>query len=156
MTSDRQLPWDILFAGDQFLFGEKPNAFLAGQIQRLASGGTALAVADGEGRNGVWLAEQGLNVLSVDSSVVAQWKAAKLAETRGVTLKFLRADLETWMFPVEHFDVVVAIFIQFSKPEMRSRIFDCMKKSLKLGGIIILEGFSQDQIKYQPNDHVDI
>ncbi len=84
----------------------KPNAFLATQAGRLVRGASVLAVADGEGRNGVWLAEQGLEVLSIDASSVAQAKATKLAEQRGVSLQLECVDLDTWTFPTSQFDVV--------------------------------------------------
>ena len=106
--------WDARYAGDDYLFGQAPNAFLAAQVARLPTGGSALALADGEGRNGVWLAEQGLEVLSVDSSSVAQEKARRLARTRGVDLRLELADLETWPFPERRFDVIAGIFIQFA------------------------------------------
>jgi cyclopropane fatty-acyl-phospholipid synthase-like methyltransferase len=106
----------------------------------------ALAVADGEGRNGVWLAQQGLRVLSIDGSEVAQAKARRLAQERGVTLDLEQADLATWSWPVEAFDVVAAIFIQFAAPALRSVLFDKMQAALKPDGLLLLQGYRPEQL----------
>lgn len=140
--------WDQRYARDDYLFGEAPNAFLARQAPRLNPGMRALAVADGEGRNGVWLAEQGLEVLSIDSSAVAQDKARRLAQARGVSPAFELADLGDWTWPEAAFDVVVAIFIQFAGPDLRTRLFAGMKRALKPGGLLLLEGYRPEQLAY--------
>ena len=85
--------WNERYAGDEYHFGTEPNAFLVSQIDMLKQGMSCLAVADGEGRNGVLLAQQGLDVLSVDSSYVALEKARKLAQQRSVTAKFELVDI---------------------------------------------------------------
>ncbi len=140
--------WDRRFDQEAYVFGTEPNAFLVQQAHRLTAGQTALAVADGEGRNGVWLAEQGLTVISVDSSAVAQAKAQKLALTRGVVLETQLADLALWEWPKGGFDLVVGIFIQFADPALRSRIFAAMIDALKPGGLILLQGYRPEQIAY--------
>lgn len=140
--------WDQRYGEDGYVFGEAPNAFLAGQAARLKPGMRALAVADGEGRNGVWLAEQGLAVLSVDSSAVAQAKARRLAEARGVPLQLALVDLVDWTWPQAEFDLVVAIFIQFAAPALRSEIFGHMQHALKPGGLLLLEGYRPEQMGY--------
>ncbi|MDE2357441.1 MAG: class I SAM-dependent methyltransferase [Alphaproteobacteria bacterium] len=141
--------WDQRFDRDDYLFGEAPNAFLARQAVRLPRGGTALAVADGEGRNGVWMAEQGLAVVSVDGSAVAQAKARRLADLRGVTLDLRLADLAAWDWPQAAFDVVAGIFIQFAGPKLRSRLFAGMIQALKPGGLLLLEGYGPRQLDYR-------
>jgi len=87
--------WDERYAQEGYLFGTEPNTFLASQRHLLTPGMSCLAVADGEGRNGVWLAQQGLKVVSVEASAVALEKAKKLARQRGVSLEFEQADLRT-------------------------------------------------------------
>ena len=89
--------WETRFAGPEYVFGTAPNEFLRAQAHLLPARGKALAVADGEGRNGVWLAEQGLDVLSVDFSPTAQAKAKALAKARGVALRTEEVDLVTWL-----------------------------------------------------------
>jgi cyclopropane fatty-acyl-phospholipid synthase-like methyltransferase len=141
--------WNERYAGEHYHFGTEPNAFLVSQHERLKPGMTCLAVADGEGRNGVWLAEQGLEVLSVDSSPVALEKAKRLAAERGVTLHYELADLSNWEWTENHYDVVAAIFIQFVGPELRAQMFEGMKRSLKQGGLLLLQGYTPRQLEYR-------
>src|SRR6267142_1384081 len=102
--------WEGRFGVPDYIFGKAPNYFLASCKALLPRSGKALAIADGEGRNGVWLAEQGLDVLSLDFSPSAQQKARALAKLRGVTLTIARADVHTWDYPAAAFDVVVEFF----------------------------------------------
>lgn len=140
--------WNERFAADDYVFGKEPNAFLVRQRDRFAPGMKVLAVADGEGRNGVWLAEQGLDVLSMDGSQVALDKAEKLAKERNVPLRTQCADWREWAWPEEAFDAVVAIFIQFTGPEDRALMFERMKRALKPGGLLFLHGYRPEQLAY--------
>ena len=141
--------WDERYAGEAYIFGTAPNVFLESQVARLQSGQSALAVADGEGRNGVWLAQQGLQVLSVDSSSVAQVKAKKLATERGVTLQFEIADLLAWDWGDARFDIIAAIFIQFADPAGRALQFEGIRRALKPGGMLLLQGYTPRQLEYK-------
>jgi SAM-dependent methyltransferase len=141
--------WNERFNTPDFLFGKAPNAFLASKEHMLRPGARALVLADGEGRNGVWLAEQGLEVLSVDASSVAQEKARALAAERGVHVSFEQADLATWEMGHERFDLVAAIFIQFAPPPLRDRLFECLKAALVPGGLLLLEGYRPEQLRYR-------
>ncbi|MDP2144610.1 MAG: class I SAM-dependent methyltransferase [Gallionella sp.] len=141
--------WNERYAGEHYHFGTEPNAFLVSQRHLLKPGMSCLAVADGEGRNGVWLAEQGLDVLSVDSSPVALEKAKRLAAERGATLTFELADLLNWEWPENRYDVVAAIFIQFVGPELRAQMFEGLKRSLKPGGLLLLQGYTPRQHEYR-------
>lgn len=141
--------WNERYAGEEYHFGTEPNAFLASQLARLKPGMSCLAVADGEGRNGVWLAEQGLQVLSVDSSSVAIAKARALAQWRGVALEVELADLTQWDWGCEKYDVVVAIFIQFVPPGLREQMFSDIKQCLKPGGLLLLQGYTPRQLEYR-------
>jgi SAM-dependent methyltransferase len=114
----------------------------------LPKSGTALAVADGEGRNGVWLAEQGLDVVALDFSEAAQTKAAALARERNVKLTLVNADVHAWDYPETAFDVVVEIFTQFTTPVERPRKWAGMIKALKPGGLLILQGYAPKQLEY--------
>lgn len=138
--------WDERFDIEEYVFGEAPNAFLASMIDEVRRHSRALAVADGEGRNGVWLAEQGLDVTSVDISAVGLAKARKLAEKRGVALTTVQADLAEYAWPEQAFDLVVAIFIQFADPPLRRAIFRGMARALIPGGVLILEGYRPEQL----------
>jgi SAM-dependent methyltransferase len=140
--------WNARYATDDYHFGTEPNAFVAAQQVRLKKGQTALTIADGEGRNGVWLARQGLDVTSVDFSPNGIAKAQKLAARYGVSLKIECADLATWNWGVARFDVVVGIFFQFAPPPFRAQIFRHMKEVLRPGGLILLEGYRPEQLRY--------
>lgn len=153
MTNDRvnELErWEGRYsAASGHLFGKRPNAFLARQAPLLKTGWRALAVADGDGRNGVWLAEQGLEVVSLDFSPTAQRRARALAAERGVKLQLELADLLDWRWPEEAFDLVVLIFAQFLAPDERSFVFDRMKRALKPGGLLLIEGYGLGQLVYR-------
>jgi cyclopropane fatty-acyl-phospholipid synthase-like methyltransferase len=140
--------WNERYAGEAYFYGTEPNAFLVAQKSLLKSGMSCLAVADGEGRNGVWLAEQGLDVLSLDASPVAQAKAQRLAQTRGVAMRFEQADLLSWRSD-ERFDLIAAIFIQFVGPDLRPAQFENLKRHLKPGGLLLLQGYTPRQLEYK-------
>ncbi|HBP0978988.1 class I SAM-dependent methyltransferase [Comamonas sp. Y6] len=141
--------WDQRYAVDDYVFGTEPNAFLAAQGHRLAAGMRALAVADGEGRNGVWLARQGLDVLSMDASAVGLEKARKLASANDVGLKTVLADLGDFDWEPASFDVVVAIFVQFAAPALRAAMFTGMQQALRPGGLLLLQGYRPEQLAYR-------
>lgn len=141
--------WDDRYSRDEYVFGEAPNAFLAAQSFLLPASGKALAIADGEGRNGVWLAEQGLDVVSIDASPVGLDKAKRLAAKRGVSLKTHLLDIADYDWPGERFDVVAGIFFQFAGPELRDAIFAGMIETLKPGGLLILQGYGPRQLEYK-------
>lgn len=140
--------WDERFGTADYLFGTEPNVFLVSQAFRLERGMRALAVADGEGRNGVWLAEQGLDVVAVDASSVGLQKSRELAGSRGVTLTTVKADLSAWDWKAEQYDIVIAIFIQFAAPTLRDRMFEGFYTALKPGGTLIMQGYRVEQMRY--------
>ena len=141
--------WEARFAGPEYHFGTEPNAFLKSKADLLKPGQTALSIADGEGRNGVFLAEQGLDVLAMDFSPTALAKSQALARQRGVTIRTEQADLDTWRWPAGAIDVVVAIFFQFCAPPLRTRVFDSITRALKPGGLLLMEGYTPKQRQYK-------
>lgn len=145
---DHRTQWNSRFSAQDYIFGTAPNRFLTEQAHRIAPASSVLAVADGEGRNGVWLAQQGHAVTGIDISEVGQEKAAKLAAERGVTLDLKLVDVGNWDWPEAAYDAVVAIFIQFADPAMRERIFTGMKRATKPGGLILMQGYRPEQIGY--------
>jgi SAM-dependent methyltransferase len=149
MSNDELARWQQRYATPGYLFGTAPNAFLKSQAHLLPKRGTALAIADGEGRNGVFLAEQGLDVLSIDFSPHAQEKAKELAAERGVRLRVEQADLTTWPWPQAAYDVIAGIFFQFATPSERERIFAGIKHALKPGGLLLIEGYTPKQLEYK-------
>ena len=140
--------WDERYAAPGFLFGTEPNVFLKEQGTHLDPGATALAVADGEGRNSVFLAECGLRVTAMDASEVAVGKARALAAERGVSVDFHVADILQWSWTPHAYDLVVGIFIQFSPPGDREAVFAGMKRTLKPGGTLLLHGYRPEQLEH--------
>lgn len=140
--------WNARFATDEYIFGTAPNVFLASRKALVLPGMRALAIADGEGRNGVWLAEQGALVHSIDVSPLALEKANKLAAERGVMLETEAADVLNWDWPEAAYDLVAAIFIQFAPPPERDRIIAGIRHTLKSGGVLMLQGYTPKQIEY--------
>jgi SAM-dependent methyltransferase len=141
--------WNARFAGEGYYFGTEVNAFLRQHAALLPKSGRVLSVADGEGRNGVWLAQQGLDVLSIDFSAVALAKARALARERGVKLETAEADLGKWRWPRSAFVAVAAIFIQFAGPALRDKIFAGIKRTLRPGGLLLLQGYRPKQLEYK-------
>ena len=141
--------WNERYAdADTYLFGTAPNAFLERQKSRFQPGMTVLAVCDGEGRNGVWLAELGCQVWSVDAAQNASDKARRLAQERGVPMHIITHDMTQWDWKAQQFDAVVGIFFQFAKPAMRSALFAGMQQATRPGGLIVLEGYGLKQLEF--------
>jgi SAM-dependent methyltransferase len=141
--------WNERFAGPDYLFGEEPNAFVRDTaLRHLRPGQTALCVADGEGRNSVWLAEQGVVVTAFDFAENAVRKAKALARRRGVAVDHRLSSFEAWAFGPAGFDAVVAIFIQFLDPVAREAAFASMKSAVRPGGHFLLEGYRPKQLEY--------
>ena len=137
------------FSAPGFVFGTEPNSWLRDHAAQWQEGQRVLCVADGEGRNSVWLARQGLQVQAFDISDVGVAKARKLAQDAGVQVDYQVADCDQWDWPRNQFDVVAAIFIQFADPAMRTRLFARMVDSLKPGGLLIVQGYTPKQIDYK-------
>jgi SAM-dependent methyltransferase len=95
-----------------------------------------------------WLAEQGLDVGSLDFSPAAQNKARALAAERGVKVTFVEADVHVWDYPQAAFDVVVEIFAQFSPPAERTIKWRGMRRALKRGGLLIIQGYTPKQLQH--------
>lgn len=141
--------WDSRYDTETYLFGTLPNRFLKSEEERFRAGDRVLAVADGEGRNGVWLAGLGCEVLSMDVSPIAVRKAQQLAQKHGVDLRFEVADLTQWQWPSGCYDAVVCIFIQFATPVERERLFRGFWTSLKPGGLVLMQGYGLNQLQYK-------
>ena len=133
--------WNARFAGEGFLFGEEPNTFLRTQAHWLRPDDSILCVADGEGRNSVWLAEQGYKVTAFDFAPNAVAKARALARRRNMNVSHELGDAYMWPWASERYDALVAVFIQFLPPNSRDEVFAGMKSVVKQGGLFFLEGY---------------
>lgn len=141
--------WNARYAQPSLLFGEEPSTFLRREARRLAPGGRVLCVADGECRNGIWLAEQGYDVVAFDSSSVAIEKARQWAGRRGAKLNFHVEGVDNWDWQPAAFDVAVAIFVQFADPETRRRLFTNMWMTLKQNGLLLIQGYTPKQLEFR-------
>jgi 2-polyprenyl-3-methyl-5-hydroxy-6-metoxy-1,4-benzoquinol methylase len=142
--------WNERFNTDEFIFGKEPNEYLAKNALRyLKKGDKVLCAADGEGRNSVWLAEQGMQVVGFDASDIAIAKAKQFATDKKVSVQYIFSDTDSFDWRPNHYDAVIAIFIQFADPPMRERIFQKAYETLKPGGIFILQGYTPKQLEYK-------
>lgn len=147
--ADARATWDARFAKPGLLFGAQPNAFVVREAQRLPARSSVLSVADGEGRNGIWLAEQGHVVTAFDLSSIAVDKARHWAAERGASVDFHVAGVDDWSWQPEAFDAVTAIFVQFADPALRARLFAGMWQTLKPGGLLLIHGYTPKQLDYR-------
>lgn len=141
--------WDERFAKPGYLFGERPSMFIEREAAHIAPAAHVLCVADGEGRNSIWLAEQGFKVTAFDLSPVAMDKARRWAAERGQTVDFHEAGVDDWPWTPQAFDAVAAIFVQFADPDMRARMFAGMWNTLKPGGLLLVHGYTPKQLEYR-------
>ena len=140
--------WDERYAGDTYMFGKQPAQALVRHQSYLHQNGHCLAVADGEGRNSVYLAEQGYKVTAMDASVVGIKKAQKLAQERQVSVQCEMADIYHYDWRSVSYDNVVAIFIQFAPPESWPQLFTGLQQALRPGGCLLLHGYTPGQVEY--------
>jgi 2-polyprenyl-3-methyl-5-hydroxy-6-metoxy-1,4-benzoquinol methylase len=142
--------WNKRFDTPDYIFGRAPNEYLQTQAkQYLKKGDAVLCVADGEGRNSVWLAKQGMQVDAFDLSEVALKKANALATEQAAQVQFTLASSDTWDWLPNQYDAVVGIFIQFADPVMRTRLFAQMASTLRPGGVLIVQGYTPKQLEYK-------
>ena len=139
--------WEQRYAEPGHAYGTQPNVYLTTHRELFQPGQTALVIGDGEGRNGVWLAELGMEVTSVDYSATGLQKAQALARERHVTINTHCVDLTEWHWPENEFDYVVIIYVHFP-PEVRSRMHKAALRALKPGGQVILEAFTFEQLEH--------
>jgi SAM-dependent methyltransferase len=147
--ADAALTWNKRFTADGYLFGTEPNAWLREHAHAWSAGQRVLCVADGEGRNSVWLAQRGLQVDAFDIAEVGVAKARRLAAEQGVNVNFQVADCDGFAWPEATYDGVAAIFIQFAEPALRERIFTHIQRCLRPGGTLLLQGYTPKQLEYR-------
>ncbi len=138
------LAWDERYTGGEFQFGAAPNEYLRAQAWRFNPGMATLAVGDGEGRNGVWLAKLGLAVTTLDWSCVAVAKAQEFAARRGVPLDARQADVTQWDWPKAQYDLIAWIYLHLPPEDRAIATAGCLR-ALKPGGLLVLECFSPAQ-----------
>jgi len=141
--------WNRRYESTGFVFGTEPNAWLREHAGLWQPGQRVLSVADGEGRNSVWLAQRGLVVDAFDIAEVGVAKARQFAAQAGVHVNFSVADVDGYAWQREAWDGIAAIFVQFADPAMRARLFQRIVDGLKPGGTLILQGYTPRQLDYR-------
>lgn len=138
--------WDERYRSKEYAYGTEPNQFLKQNFHHLPKG-RILSLAEGEGRNAVFLAQQGYSVTAVDTSIVGLHKAQKWAEANGVTVNWVHADLADYDFGNHEWDGIVSIFCPLL-PAVRKKMYDRLQLGLKQGGIFLLEAYTPEQLQY--------
>lgn len=143
------MDWNARFADPGYVFGKTASQFVVRSEPQLARKSKVLCIADGEGRNSVYLAQHGHHVDANDFASNAIDKARALAVETGVTVTYAQADLATWAWPDRRYDAVFAVFFQFAGPAFRDRIFAGLKQVVVPGGRIFLHGYTPKQLEYK-------
>lgn len=148
--ADAAKRWNARYQGaDGPLFGASPNDWLAQHASRLHPESDVLCIADGDGRNGLHLAALGHHVVSFDIAQVAVDAARRAAADRGLELDARVGDLSSWQWAPDSLDAVVAIYIQFADPASRDVMFESVKRALRPGGLLIVEGYGLQQLHFR-------
>jgi len=139
--------WNERYSGSEYKYGIEPNVFLASMADRIPAG-RVLCLADGEGRNGVHLAELGYDVTSVDQSEVGLVKANCLAAERGVKINPVVADLADYTIEENYWSGIVSIFCHLP-PEHRQKVHRAVVAGLTDGGVFINEAYTPRQLQFK-------
>ena len=142
------MKWDERYAEPGFAYGTAPNAFLAQNAGRIPAAGNVLSLAEGEGRNAVFLAQRGFRVTAVDGSAVGLEKARQLAARSGVEIETIVADLATFELGKNQWDGIVSIWCHVSSA-VRARLHPAIVAALRPGGVLLLESYTPKQLEYK-------
>lgn len=138
--------WDDRYSAEEYAYGTKPNEFLEENVNHIPKG-KVLSLAEGEGRNAVFLAKQGYSVTAVDASLVGLNKARKLAEENGVVVEFVHADLADYDLGENRWDGIVSIFCPLPS-SLRKQLYKKVEAGLKQDGVFLLEAYTPEQLKH--------
>lgn len=147
--------WNDRFQSEHFVYGTEPNIFISNMHNKLQLTGDALAIAEGEGRNAVFLAEQGMRVTTWDFAQSGLIKTEKLAEERGVHVETKLIDLNDATWERNHWDEIVCVFGHFPK-ETRRKTLEGVKQAVKPGGYYVTEVYSTYQLPYKSGGPQDV
>ncbi|OUQ87602.1 SAM-dependent methyltransferase [Brevibacillus brevis] len=139
--------WNERFHSEEYYYGEEPNVFIEQQAYRLEHGQKVIAFAEGEGRNAVFLAKRNLEVTAIDYAESGLQKTKKLAQKHSVDVLTKKMDLLEEEVPSEEYDAAIMVYGHFHK-NAQTMILNKMKKAIKPKGIMMLEVFSEEQLKY--------
>lgn len=138
--------WDERYSAEEYAYGTTPNKFLEENFDCIPKG-KVLSLAEGEGRNAVFLAKQGYSVTAVDASLVGLNKARKLAEENGVAVECIHADLAEYDLGENTWDGIVSIFCPLPS-SLRKELYKKVIAGLKPNGVFLLEAYTPNQLKY--------
>jgi len=147
--------WEKRYKNQKFAYGEEPNQFFVDVLNNYNLKGTMLLPAEGEGRNAVFAARKGFEVSCFDISNEGKLKALKLANEHNVTINYQVGELSEFNFTKNLFDVIVLIYAHFS-PKLKSEYHKRISKYLKVGGLLILEGFSKEQLEINKEHQIEL
>jgi SAM-dependent methyltransferase len=139
--------WDERYGAAGYYYCAEPNDFLREHCGAIRPGGAVLCLADGEGRNAVFLAALGYAVVAVDQSFVGLQKAKRLAASKGVRITTIQADLADYRIEPDRWDGIVSIFCHLPRP-LRAEIYRQVLPGLKPGGLFLLEAYTPEQLRY--------
>ncbi|MBI1275079.1 methyltransferase domain-containing protein [bacterium] len=137
--------WDDRYSQDSFAYGTRPNDFLAETASRIPPNSDILSIGEGEGRNAVFLATLGHHVVATDQSDIGMAKAHKLAEQSGCAITTIASDLAEFDFGEQRYDAIISIFCHLPQ-QLRNKVHSSIRKSLRKGGLYIIESYSPDQL----------
>lgn len=140
------MDWSKKFAGKAYHYGNQPAEFVRAHMAGLDADARVLTIAEGEGRNAVWLAAQGYHVTAIEPTAEGRGKAMALARAQGVHLDWRIADLDGYDWPDGDYDAALGCFFQFAPPEFRQRILAGLARAVRPGGTVFLHGFSTRQM----------
>lgn len=139
--------WDQRYSVADYIYGTQPNDFLTQVAQRIPPG-RVLCLAEGEGRNAVYLAQHGYQVKAVDASRVGLEKAQRLASSRGVTIETIAADLADFTIPASTYTGIVSIWAHLPPP-IRKSLHTQVVAGLVPGGAFVLEAYTPRQLEFK-------
>ena len=146
--------WDERFDTPEYIYGTQPNDFLVSVANEIPPS-KVLCLADGEGRNGVYLASLGYEVLAVDQSAVGLAKAQKLAIAKQVSITTIQANLADFVIEPEAWDGIVSIYCHLPS-SLRNKVYQQIIRGLKPNGVFIFEGFAPEQLQYNTGGPKDL
>ena len=150
------MDWDERFSIEDYLFGAEPAQALVKLEHYLIPQGDTLVIADGEGRNSVYLASRGFRVTASDSSTVANVKAKALAASRNVAVDYQVEDFFDIDWSAEQYDNIVGIFFQFIPPDKIKQVLTALRTAIKKGGTLLIHGYTPQQIELATGGPKDV
>ena len=150
------MDWDERFSIEDYLFGAEPAQALVKLEHYLIPQGDTLVIADGEGRNSVYLASKGFKVTATDASTVANVKAKALAASRNVAVDYQVEDFFDIDWSAKQYDNIVGIFFQFIPPDKIKQVLTALRTAIKKGGTLLIHGYTPQQIELATGGPKDV